>query len=56
MAIKVISICDECGNKHEQIVAPNTETFECPVAFKCSDCILKETKAQPEKDEKEVKV
>ncbi len=45
MAIKIIRICDECGAEHEQIVEPTEETFECPVAFKCSDCILKEEKA-----------
>ena len=49
MAIKVIRICDKCGGEHEQIIEPTQETYECPVAFECSDCILEEALAQIEK-------
>ncbi len=46
MAIKVIRICDDCGEKHTQIIDENIVDYSCPVKFICSDCILKESKRQ----------
>jgi len=42
MAIRVTRICDTCGREHEQIIDPNQEGVEYPIAFQCSDCILEE--------------
>ena len=45
MAIEVTRICDNCGEKHKQIIDVDLyldgEDFVCPVAFTCSSCILR---------------
>ncbi len=44
MAIKVIRICDDCGEEYPQIIYEDEKEFVCPVDFTCSDCILKQAK------------
>ena len=52
MAIKVIRICDGCGEEHEQTrPKPGAKSVSCSVAYTCSDCIsVKKRPAEPVSD------